>query len=192
MTCPSRAGANGWIDRVSLRLSTVPGLLFAAALAAVAVVTAPAPAWADSGRQMPARVPPAYTQECAACHLAYPPGLLPSASWQRLMGGLDKHYGTDASLDAATVQALSTWLQANAGTYKRVSEAPPQDRITRSAWFERKHRAIEPAVWKLPSVKSAANCAACHGDAQQGRFSERQLRLPEGLNARQRQAWNND
>lgn len=184
--------ASARIDRLTQRLATVPGLAFAAALAAIALATAAAPAWADSGRQMPARVPAAYTQECAACHLAYPPGLLPSAFWQRIMGGLDKHYGTDASLDAATVKELSAWLQANAGTYKRVTEAPPQDRITRSAWFERKHRQIEPATWKLPSVKSAANCAACHGDAQQGRFSERQLRMPEGLGARQRLNWAND
>lgn len=192
MSSIPRFHEDGLVDRVSRRLSTVPGLLAAAALAATAIATAPAPAWADSGRQMPVRVPAAYTQECAACHLAYPPGLLPSASWQRIMGSLDKHYGTDASLDAATVKELSTWLQANAGTYQRVAEAPPQDRITRSAWFERKHRQIEPATWKLASVKSAANCAACHGDAQQGRFSERQLRMPVGLSARQRQAWNDD
>jgi hypothetical protein len=45
-------------------------------------------------------------------------------------------------------------------------------------------------VWKLPSVKSAAQCAACHGDADQGRFDERALRLPAGLSASQRRAWN--
>lgn len=149
-------------------------------------------AHADSGRQMPAQVPAAYTQECAGCHLAYPPGLLPAASWQRIMGGLDKHYGSDASLDAATVQQISGWLQAHAGTYKRVSEAPPQDRITRSAWFERKHRAIEPATWKLASVKSAANCAACHVGAEQGRFSDHDLRRPAGLSASQQRRWGDD
>ena len=146
-------------------------------------------AHADSGRQMPLDVPKAYTQECGACHTAYPPGLLPARSWRRVMDGLSRHYGTDASLDAKTVQQLDTWLQAHAGTYKRVAEEPPQDRLTRSAWFERKHRQIEPAVWQLPSVKSAANCAACHGDADSGRFDDDALRQPEGLTARQRRAW---
>src|SRR3989344_6200999 len=61
-------------------------------------------AHADSGRAMPRNVPSAYTQECAACHTAYPPGLLPAASWNRVMTGLAQHYGTDASLDAATVR----------------------------------------------------------------------------------------
>lgn len=121
---------------------------------------------------------PKYQQECAACHLAYPPGLLPASSWQRLMNNLPHHFGTDASLDAATVQQLSTWLTANAGTYRRVREAPPDDRITRSAWFVREHDEISAATWKLPAVKSAANCAACHIRAEQGVFNEHDVRIP--------------
>lgn len=146
-------------------------------------------AHADGGRAMPRTVPPAYTQECASCHVPYPPGMLPARSWQRVMSGLDQHYGTDASLDARTAQEISAWLQTHASTYKRVTESPPQDRITRSAWFERKHREIEPSVWKLPSVKSAANCAACHVDAEQGRFDDDNLRQPAGLTPRQRWLW---
>ena len=144
---------------------------------------------ADSASRLPARVPPAYTQECASCHTAYPPAFLPAASWRRVMAGLGQHYGTDASLDATTVRQVADWLQANAGTDRRVREEPPQDRITRSAWFERKHRKVDAAVWKLPSVKSPANCAACHAGADQGVFSDHDLRLPAGLDARQRRAW---
>lgn len=146
-------------------------------------------AHADGGRMMPRDAPPAYQQECAACHTAYPPGMLPAASWRSIMKGLGKHYGSDASLDAATVAQLNTWLQAHAGTYKRVAEVPPQDRITRSAWFERKHREVHPSVWKLPSVKSPANCAACHTGADRGVFDDDQLRWPAGMDARHRQAW---
>lgn len=147
------------------------------------------PALADRGREMPLNVPPVYPQECASCHLAYPPGLLPAASWQRLMTRLDRHYGTDASLEPAQVQEIGRWLHAHAGTYKRVREAPPEDRITRSDWFERKHRKIEGAVWQLPSVKSAAQCAACHTGAEQGRFDDDNLRMPAGLSAAQKRAW---
>ena len=78
------------------------------------------------------------------------------------------------------MQQINGWLQAHAGTYKRVSEEPPQDRITRSAWFERKHRKIDPAVWKLASVKSAANCAACHTGADRGDFDDDNLKFPAG------------
>ena len=130
---------------------------------------------------MPTQVPKAYVQECASCHMAYPPGLLPAASWQRLMGRLNQHYGSDASLDAATVQQLSTWLQTHAGTYKRAraEEPPPEDRITRSAWFERKHREVEPAVWKRAAVGSPANCMACHTRADQGDFDDDRVRIPK-------------
>lgn len=136
-------------------------------------------ALADDERATP-RVPllPQYQQECAACHMAYPPGLLPAASWRRLLGNLPRHYGTDASLDAATLGQLERWLTANAGTYKRVREAPPQERITRSPWFLRKHDEIAPATWKLAQVKSASNCIACHTRADQGDFNERYIRIP--------------
>lgn len=158
-------------------------------LTAVVGLVAMGTAVADDDRTMPQPVLPTYTQECAACHIAYPPGLLPARSWQRVMGGLDRHYGTDASLDAATVQQLGAWLQAHAGTYKRVAEEPAQDRITRSTWFAREHRKVEPAVWRLPSVKSAANCGACHTGAPQGSFDDDALRMPAGLTLRQRWAW---
>jgi len=124
---------------------------------------------------------PKYQQECAACHLAYPAGMLPAASWTHLMGNLTKHYGTDASLDEASVREISGWLKANAGTYKRVSEVPPQDRITKSAWFLRKHRdgEVPAGVWARASVGSASNCVACHGGAAQGNFNERDIKIPK-------------
>ena len=121
---------------------------------------------------------PKYKQECAACHVAFPPGLLPAASWRRQLNTLDHHYGTDASLDAATVKELEAWLSVNAGTHKRVREAPPEDRITRSAWFLREHDDIPGAVWKRPAVKSPANCTACHAQADQGDFNEHAVRIP--------------
>lgn len=142
------------------------------------------------GSRMPTKILPSYTAECAACHTAYPPGMLPAKSWQRIMKGLDQHYGSDASLDAQTVADIGQWLQTHAGSYKRVAEEPPQDRLTKSAWFERKHRKIDAAVWQLPSVKSAANCAACHTGTEQGFFDDDHLQRPAGLSARQSRAWN--
>ncbi len=126
------------------------------------------------------RVPlsPQYKQECGSCHVPYPPGLLPAASWQRLMNNLPKHFGTDASLDPAATKQLAAWLDANAGTGKRAREAPSQDRITKSAWFERKHDEVPAAAWKRPAIKSAANCAACHPRAEQGAFNEHDVRIP--------------
>lgn len=158
-------------------------------LAALLGLAALGAAHADSGRMMPRDMPQAYTAECAACHTAYSPGLLPARSWQRIMTGLDQHYGTDASLDEATVRQLSTWLQANAGTYKRVNEEPPQDRLTRSAWFARKHDDIPPSVWKHAAIKSPANCGACHTGADRGDFDDDNIRLPAGVGLGLRRFW---
>jgi len=124
---------------------------------------------------------PKYREECAACHIAYPPGMLPAVSWQRVMVNLPRHYGTDASLDPGTVSALAGWLAANAAASGRRSEPPPEDRITRSAWFVRKHREVAPATWTLPGVRSAANCAACHARADQGDFNEHNVRIPRWM-----------
>ena len=80
-------------QRQPRRRLTAPALTLAtrATLATFAMLAGlSGPAHADN---MAAPRLAAYTQECAACHLAYPPGLLPAASWQRLMGGLGKHFG---------------------------------------------------------------------------------------------------
>lgn len=135
-------------------------------------------AQADDHGRLATPLLPAYKQECSACHVAYPPGLLPASSWARVMSTLPRHYGTDASLDAPTVTAISTWLAANAGSGRRGGEAAPEDRITRSAWLVRKHDEVPAAVWKRPAVKSPSNCAACHTGAEQGDFNEHRVRIP--------------
>ena len=158
------------------RRASVIASAFAAGLIGTLITTA---AHAD---RVPMPQLPAYQQECAACHLAYPPGLLPVASWQRLMGNLPKHFGTDASLDAATLKTLSDFLSANAGSFKKVARdpaPPPEDRISRAPWFVREHDEIGAATWKRKAIGSASNCAACHTNAVQGSFSEREIQVPQ-------------
>jgi mono/diheme cytochrome c family protein len=133
--------------------------------------------WADGNKG--ASPPTLYTQECGSCHLAFPPNLLPKISWQRVMKGLDKHYGSDASLDVATQNQIDTWLQTYGGQGKRAREEPPQDRITRATWFERKHREVSAATFKRTAIKSPSNCSACHRDAAQGDFEEDRVRIPK-------------
>ncbi|MBB5458278.1 diheme cytochrome c [Paraburkholderia sp. Cpub6] len=122
---------------------------------------------------------PKYRQECAACHIAYPPGMLPAASWQRILGNLSHHFGTDASLDADSVGQISTWLSANSSGEAGARAAPPEDRITRSTWFRQEHAEMPASVWKRPMIRSASNCAACHTRADQGNFSEHFIRIPQ-------------
>lgn len=150
------------------------GIVLALSLACVGI----APAIAES-RLGPATPLPAYAQECGSCHLAYPPGLLPAASWQALMTGLTRHFGSDASLDGPVAREISDWLGAHAGSGKRAAERPPNDRITRAAWFTRKHREVATATWSRPAIRSSGNCAACHRGAAQGDFDEHAVTIPK-------------
>ena len=134
----------------------------------------------DRGRVLqPAKLNPIWAQECGACHLAFGPGLLPAESWRRLMAGLDQHFDTDATLTAKENQDVTAFLVANASNRWTASGAPL--RITETQWFKSKHRAkeVSPAVWKRPSVKSPANCLACHPGADKSDFNEHSIKIPQ-------------
>ena len=128
---------------------------------------------------MPSQANAKWQQECGACHMAFPPGLLPAASWRKMMTGLDKHFGTDASLPAADVTEITQFLVKNESNRWSASTAPL--RITESAWFKAKHdaREVDPAVWKRASIKSPSNCVACHAGAEKGNFDEHSIKIPK-------------
>ena len=125
------------------------------------------------------RIPEKVKSECASCHMVYQPAFLPKESWTRIMNDLDKHYGTDASLDAQSIKEISQWLNQNAGTYKRASSVPSNDRITESAWFVKKHRKINDSIWRSAKVKGKSNCMACHTSADKGNYDDDDVRMPK-------------
>jgi hypothetical protein len=130
-----------------------------------------------------------WQQECASCHIAYAPAFLPKASWRRMMGGLERHFGENASLDPATQADILRFLEANAadsGTSRMGSKVMQRMaanevplRITDTRWFVRKHDEVARATWSRKSVGSAANCAACHQQAEKGVFDEHDIRIPK-------------
>lgn len=120
----------------------------------------------------------ALKEECGSCHIVYPPNMLGAESWRELMAHLNKHFGTDASLDNVTQRELSALLQNQAGDYSAGRSGRPALRISETAWFEREHDEVSPRTWRNPKVKSPSNCAACHTQAAQGRFNEREIRMP--------------
>jgi len=133
----------------------------------------------DRGKPVqPAQINAIWKQECSNCHIAYSPGLLPAESWRKVMAGLDKHFGSDASLTDQENKEITSFLVKNASNRWSAPTAPLQ--ITESAWFKSKHDSheIAPSVWKNPKVKSPANCQACHIGAENGDFSERNIKIP--------------
>jgi hypothetical protein len=131
----------------------------------------------DTGRR-PAVVDAKWASECSDCHVAYPARYLPAESWRTIMAGLDKHFGSDASLDDATATEITAYLVKNASTKKHKRSEKSQLRITETRWFKSEHREVAARTWKNPKVKSPANCAACHTRAESGDFSERHVKIP--------------
>ena len=152
----------------------------AAAVVAIAVAAVATAGDHESARRERSRapLPGQYVQECGSCHLPYAPRLLPAESWRQLTGGLARHFGVDASLDGATTESIASWLVAEARVPRRSEWPPAENRITRAAWFVRKHREVDAATWHHPAVRSAGNCAACHAGAEQGDFNEHDVRIP--------------
>lgn len=142
---------------------------------AIALCTA-LPAFAGSEHKS-APLTPQYVAECGSCHVAYPPALLGKAEWHKTMARLDRHFGTDASVDAATRHELLGYLERNARDSK-VTRPAAEPRITRSSWFLREHDEVPQRAWKDPRVSTAANCSACHGGADKGRYAEAEIVVP--------------
>ena len=135
------------------------------------------PALADR-LPLPADTPASYTAECGSCHLAYPPALLAAGDWQRLMAGLNEHFGTDAAVDGKKGAEIKSFLERHAGNAVKLGSAGDPPRISTTARFVRKHHEVPAKLWRDPRVKSAANCEACHRDAANGNYSEHDIALP--------------
>ena len=125
--------------------------------------------------------------ECASCHTLYHPALLPARSWLKIMTGLDKHFGENATLETKTRNEITAFLMANAADTRgglrgaRIAEALGDAtplRFTDTMYFKRKHHELSSAVFKRPTIGSPANCLACHPGANSGDFEEERVRIP--------------
>ena len=133
-----------------------------------------------------AQIDPTTAAECGACHMAYPPSLLPAQSWHGLMAGLSDHFGEDASLDPATAAQIEGWLVAHAAEtvdtlparlFTRIDPGAPFTVTATPAW-KRLHADLPATLFATKPVASRSNCAACHADAASGRFSPFAIAIP--------------
>lgn len=131
----------------------------------------------------------AYAEECGACHFAYPPGLLPARSWEKLMSRLDDHFGENAELSADVIKKLSVYMITNSAdhsTFRRskkiadsINKGSTPLRITKTPFIEREHRELSKRlVQDNPQVKSLSRCDACHTNAAKGSFDEDEINIP--------------
>ncbi len=127
---------------------------------------------------------PVYLEECGSCHMAYPPQLLPSESWHKMLQGLEDHFGENAEMDVATSNAIDSYLQqaSRTSSYKKMfrnlgSRSPL--RITELPYFKHEHDEI-PSRFIADNAKlsSLSQCNACHQDAERGQFDEDNVIIP--------------
>jgi nitrate/TMAO reductase-like tetraheme cytochrome c subunit len=135
-------------------------------------------AWADNGNQAVSGKT-VWKKECSSCHIAYPPRFLTAEDWEKLMKGLDTHFGDNASLNADTRHEILAYLKRHAGKGSRHSAKSL--RISDTRWFRSEHHEVPSEAWTNPAVRSRAHCTACHINAERGDWSERGVRLPAGL-----------
>lgn len=123
---------------------------------------------------------PVVIKECGPCHMVFQPGFLPAASWKKMMGDLENHFGANAKLDPALAKTITDYLVAHAadarggrGSPVRPGAEPPL-RITELAWFKHEHggRRGSPAALKRHKAKSLADCKACHRGAEKGYYDD--------------------
>ncbi|MDX3958989.1 diheme cytochrome c [Aliarcobacter cryaerophilus] len=129
-----------------------------------------------------------YEKECGSCHFAYPAGLLPSSSWNKMMSNLDKHFGDDATVDEKTFQTLSSYLNENSAEksmqYKRSRKIVENlngtipDSISKMPYMKKKHEDIKEYLITQKEVKGMFNCTACHQNAKKGIFSDDDVNIP--------------
>ncbi len=128
-----------------------------------------------------------YIEECGSCHFAYPAGLLPSSSWQKMMQGLADHFGDNAELDTQTQNVITEYLVNNAAessNYRRsraimkslqMTNKSPL-RITDTPYFKREHREIPEKIINLAEIGgNLSQCNACHQKADKGSFNEHEI-----------------
>ncbi len=129
-----------------------------------------------------------YISECGACHVAYPPNLLPAASWKKMMLNLEDHFGENAETDKETATHISNYLQEQAlplgkrskwsRMLRNMSDKAPQ-RISKLPYFVHEHDEIADKMVKgNPKVGSFSQCNACHKDAEKGMFDEDSVNIP--------------
>ena len=130
---------------------------------------------------------PAYGETCGACHFAYPPALLPSGSWEKILRGLDDHFGVTVDVDSKTREGIRDHLVANSAEKSSAKRArkimrslggDTPMRITEISYIKEKHHDISPEVFARQSVGGFSNCVACHTTAEEGIYDNDHAVIP--------------
>ena len=129
---------------------TRPAMFLAVALAVPLLQ-----ARAEEGTYLPPVTDQTVAKECGACHMVFPPQLLPARSWQKLMADLSSHFGEDATLADPARQTITSYLVAHAADgpqtrdgkrfLRGLSAADTPQRISATPFWQRAHDEVSAA-----------------------------------------------
>ena len=128
-----------------------------------------------------------YKEECGACHFPYQPELLPSGSWEKVLAGIEDHFGEVLELDPDSKKIIAEYLKASAAEYSSAKRAVKimrslgnrtPLRITEIPYIQEKHHEVSPYVLKRESIGSLSDCSACHTTAAEGIYEDDYVSIP--------------
>ena len=129
----------------------------------------------------------AYKEACGVCHFSYQPELLPSGSWEKILAGLDDHFGQAVALDPEPKKTIAEYLKANAAEHSSAERAvkimrslgdQTPVRITEVPYIRQKHHEVSAGVLERKSIGSLSNCSACHTTAAKGIYEDDYVVIP--------------
>jgi cytochrome c553 len=137
----------------------------------------------NGDKRLPSAQNQTYLNFCGSCHFAYQPGLLPRASWEKMMS--EGHFGT---LDEQTREQIMDYLKTNSAennTSEKISKkilasvgTNKPSKITDIPYIRKKHDEISPDVFKRKTIGSCSNCIACHTKAKEGNYEDDFVKIP--------------
>ena len=132
----------------------------------------------------------AFFEKCSKCHKHYPPFMLPQASWEKMIEGLDNHFGeriTENNITKSEQISIKEYLISHSAEYSThklayktlvsLGEMRPLS-ITKSPYWRKSHAHLPPELFKSTVVKDKSNCFACHKNFEYGIFDNRFIHLP--------------
>ena len=101
------------------------------------------------------------------------------------MSDLENHFGDDASLDEETNQDILSFLIKNSAetstmeaSWNFINSIGNKDIIalSKTEYWEKRHKDIPKNVFKNEKIKSIANCKACHSDIEKGVIEDENIK----------------
>ncbi|MEA5581730.1 cytochrome C [Nodularia harveyana UHCC-0300] len=104
-----------------------------------------------------------YLENCATCHIALPPEVLPSQTWRNLLQD-SQHYGAQLT-PLIDPPRILVWRYLSTFSRVQLKEEATPYRVNSSRYFQALHPQVD-----LPSPVKIGSCVSCHPSARDFNF----------------------